>query len=98
MRRIGLAVVLTLSLTLGLLVAEPQQTEKVRRIGFLSATMPGSEVEDAFRQGLREHGYIEGQNRLLSGDSRKAEMIRSPGSLRNSLLRRYLYPFSRQHD
>jgi hypothetical protein len=53
MRLIGLTVVLALSLTLGLLVAEPQQTEKVRRIGSLSATMPGSEVEDAFRQGLR---------------------------------------------
>jgi ABC-type uncharacterized transport system substrate-binding protein len=47
------------------LAAEAQQAEKVRRIGFLSAAIPGSEVNDAFRQGLREHGYIEGQNLLV---------------------------------
>jgi putative ABC transport system substrate-binding protein len=42
-----------------------QQTERVRRIGFLSGTNPNSEVEDALRQGLREHGYVEGQNLLI---------------------------------
>jgi putative tryptophan/tyrosine transport system substrate-binding protein len=39
-----------------------QQAGMVRRIGFLSAALPGPEVDDAFRQGLREHGYVEGQN------------------------------------
>ena len=49
MRLIGLAVVL--SLTLAPLAAGAQQTEKVRRIGFLSGTNPNSEVDDAlFRQ------------------------------------------------
>jgi putative tryptophan/tyrosine transport system substrate-binding protein len=66
MRLIGLAVVLVLSLTLAPLVAESQQTGKVRRIGFLSAAaVQGSEVEDALRQGLREHGYVESQNLLI---------------------------------
>ena len=65
MRRIGLAVVLTLSLFAAPLVAGSQQAEKVRRIGFLSAAIRGSQVEDAFRQGLREHGYVEGQNLLV---------------------------------
>ena len=52
MRLIGLAVVL--SLTLAPLAAGEQQTEKVRRIGFLSGTNPNSEVDDAlFRQILR---------------------------------------------
>ena len=65
MRRIGLAVILILGLTLAPLAAGAQQAEKVRRIGFLSAAIRGSQVEDAFRQGLREHGYIEGQNLLV---------------------------------
>ena len=47
MRLIGLAVVVTLSLFLVPLAAGAQQTEKVRRIGFLSATNPNSEVDDA---------------------------------------------------
>jgi hypothetical protein len=51
MRLIGLAVVLAVSLTLAPLAAEAQQTEKVRRIEFLSGTNPNSEVDDAlFRQ------------------------------------------------
>ena len=51
MRLIGLAVVLVVSLTLAPLAVEAQQTEKVRRIGFLSGTNPNSEVDDAlFRQ------------------------------------------------
>ena len=63
MRLIGLAVVLAACVALALLAAvEAQQPEKVRRIGFLSAALPGPEVDDAFRQGLREHGYVEGQN------------------------------------
>jgi ABC-type uncharacterized transport system substrate-binding protein len=59
---IGLAVVLTLGLTLAPLAAEAQQAgTRLPRIGYLSA---GSESprDVAFRQGLRERGYIEGQN------------------------------------
>src|SRR6266542_3983897 len=45
------------------LVIEAQQTGKVSRIGFLFYGSPGPSPElDAFRQGLRELGYIEGQN------------------------------------
>ena len=43
--------------------AHAQQPAKVRRIGFLFYGSPGPSPElDAFRQGLRELGYIEGQN------------------------------------
>ena len=44
--------------------AEAQQTGKVWRIGYLSAgSRLGAEArEEAFRQGLRELGYVEGQN------------------------------------
>jgi hypothetical protein len=61
MRRIGLAVVLALGLALAALAAGAQQTEKVRRIGFLAGTNR-AEPYDALPQGLREHGYVEGQN------------------------------------
>ena len=41
MRLIGLAVILSVSLILAPLVAEGQQTERVRRIGVLSGTSTG---------------------------------------------------------
>jgi len=45
------------------LAIEAQQAGKVPRIGFLFYGSPGPSPElDAFRQGLRELGYIEGQN------------------------------------
>jgi len=46
MRRIGLAVVLAFSLVLAPLAAAGQQAEKVRRIGFLSATILDSQTQD----------------------------------------------------
>src|SRR3989442_14746840 len=65
MRRIGLAVVLTLSLTLAPLAAWAQNTAKVPRIGVLVPAEPESSNEPnvaAFRRGLRDLGYIDGQN------------------------------------
>jgi putative ABC transport system substrate-binding protein len=40
---------------------EAQQPKKVPRIGFLSTSLPLARVE-AFRQGLRELGWVEGRN------------------------------------
>lgn len=47
-------------------MAEAQQ-KKLARIGFLSATSPSSlsARAEAFRQGLRELGYVEGQNIVI---------------------------------
>ena len=48
------------------LAAEGQQPTHVPRIGLLFPGSPGpSSAVEAFRQGLREHGYVEGQNILL---------------------------------
>jgi putative ABC transport system substrate-binding protein len=64
-------------ITLGLLTApfaaEAQETGKVPRIGFLVLTSPStaSRLLDAFRQGLREVGWVEGQNIVI--DYRFAE-------------------------
>jgi putative tryptophan/tyrosine transport system substrate-binding protein len=46
---------------LGTVSAEAQQPVKIPRIGYLSATRPQPR-DEAFRQGLRELGYVEGQN------------------------------------
>jgi putative tryptophan/tyrosine transport system substrate-binding protein len=46
--------------------AQAQQPKKVPRIGYLSAGPPSnSPNREAFRQGLRELGYIEGKNILV---------------------------------
>jgi putative ABC transport system substrate-binding protein len=67
MRRIGLAVVLALSLLIAPLAAVAQQAGKVYRLGFLSSTWPTAttEVVAAFRQGLRELAWVEGQNIII---------------------------------
>jgi putative tryptophan/tyrosine transport system substrate-binding protein len=46
------------------LIAEAQQPKKVPRIGYQGAGSP-DENEEAFRQGLRELGYVEGQNIVI---------------------------------
>src|SRR5262249_1745873 len=65
MRRIGLAVVLMVGLTLAPIVAESQQAGKVYRIGCLLmpplAEKPSVERQ-AFLDGLRVLGYDEGRN------------------------------------
>ena len=55
------------------LAAEAQQAGRVPRIGFLSLTSPSDRppLLDAFRQGLRELGWVEGQNIVI--DYRYAE-------------------------
>jgi hypothetical protein len=72
MRRIVL--VLTLSLTLAPLVAESQQAGKVARIGvFYPSTPPAtSRNNEAFTQGLREHGYLGGRTSSSSAGTAKA--------------------------
>jgi putative ABC transport system substrate-binding protein len=64
MRLIGLAVVLSLSLAFAPLAVEAQQTGKVYRIAYLgnSSAALESELVAAFRQGLRDLKYVEGQN------------------------------------
>jgi putative ABC transport system substrate-binding protein len=68
MRRIGLAVVLTIGLMLAPLVGEAQRAEKVWRIGYLAE---GPQLRNParpivpFQEALRELGYIEHQNLMI---------------------------------
>src|SRR4029450_13158519 len=62
MRLIGLAVIL--SLALASVAAEAQHPSKMARMGYLEfgSAAPGTPLVEAFRQGLRELGWVEGQN------------------------------------
>jgi putative tryptophan/tyrosine transport system substrate-binding protein len=65
MRLIGLVVVLALSVVLAPLTDEAQPAGKVYRIGFLRAGQPPKTFVEAFQQGLRARGYIEGRNVVI---------------------------------
>jgi len=49
---------------------EAQQPRKIPRIGYLAGITPTAQSAriEAFRQGLRELGYMEGKTSLLSRD------------------------------
>ncbi len=51
-----------MALGTGATIAEAQKPAKVRRIGYLASGSGLGPGEEAFRQGLRELGYVEGQN------------------------------------
>ncbi len=67
--RTVLALTLTLGLLTGPLVADAQQPKKIFRIGYLGSVPPTtpeiSRIWEGFRQGLRELGYVEGQNIVI---------------------------------
>jgi len=60
--------------------AEAQQPTKLPRIGYLTGNPFSNSPArtEALRQGLRELGYEEGKNILLSGARRKENSIASP--------------------
>src|SRR6266481_8951749 len=61
-------------------LAEAQQPKKVPRIGFLSTVSPStsSARHEAFRQGLRELGYVEGKNIFIEWRSAEGKLDRLP--------------------
>jgi len=81
LRTIGLIGILALGLLAGPLPAEAQQTGKVYRIGFLDYRLRSTTTDPRFvalRQGLRELGYVEGQNLVLEYRSAKGKRKRLP--------------------
>jgi hypothetical protein len=63
--RVGLVVALVLGMLLVRLTPDAQQAGKVARIGFLGGGSDTSANVGAFRQGLRELGWVEGQNIVI---------------------------------
>ncbi len=79
LRTIGLISTLVLGFLAGPLPAEAQQPGKVPRVGLLTSasTAVAATWIDAFRQGLRDLGFIEGKNIVLEirGGEAKPERI-----------------------
>jgi ABC-type uncharacterized transport system substrate-binding protein len=62
------------------LPAEAQQPKKVPQIGFLASGSPSSNVPSrkAFQQGLRELGYVEGENIIIEYRWAEGKLDRLP--------------------
>jgi putative ABC transport system substrate-binding protein len=79
MRLIGLAVVLAVSLTLAPLAAEAQQAAKIPRIGYLTVDLAANpDLHEAFRQELRDLGYVEARNLVIEYRDGKGKFERLP--------------------
>ena len=66
--RLAAPAILALALLAAPLVVEAQRPGNVPRIGYLEiapAEGPSPAMIDAFRQGLRELGYVEGRNIVI---------------------------------
>jgi putative tryptophan/tyrosine transport system substrate-binding protein len=71
---------ITLGLLAAPLAAEAQQATKIHRIGFLSPSSSADpSILDAFREGLREVGYVEGQNITIASRWAEGKYDRLPG-------------------
>ena len=82
-------IILLLGLTLASVrLVEAQQTKKVPRIGYLGATSRSTNPAriEAFRQGLRELGYVEGKNIVIEHRHAEGKLDRLP-TLASELVR-----------
>src|SRR5881296_230831 len=73
------------------LAADAQQPAKVARVSFLTTSSPESPEQraagiDPFRQGLRERGYVEGQNIVIEVRAAESKIERFP-ALASELVR-----------
>jgi putative tryptophan/tyrosine transport system substrate-binding protein len=74
-------VTLTLGLLVAPLIAEAQQAPRLWRVAFLGAESPitSGHFLDAFRQGLRDLGYVEGQTITIEARWAEGRHERFPG-------------------
>jgi putative tryptophan/tyrosine transport system substrate-binding protein len=77
---IGLLVTLALSLLVVPIATEAQPPQTIPRIGFLAVTSLAAIAAriEAFRQGLRELGYMEGHNIVIEYRSAEGHVERAP--------------------
>src|SRR5262245_52624597 len=81
--RLGLWITMTLILLAAALAVEAQPG-KVYRIGYLgiAPVSTAGPLREAFRDGLRDLGYVEGQNLILEFRSAEGQAARLPGLAR----------------
>src|SRR5437867_11824742 len=73
------AVLALLALGAAPFAAEAQQATKVPRIGYLSTNLAVSpHTHEAFRQGLRDLGYVEGRNFVIEYRDAEGKVERLP--------------------
>ena len=77
MRRILIVVILALCAVVS--PAEAQRTAKIARVGFLAPQGRSLPLFDAFRKGLAELGYVEGQNIVIEPRFAEGHYERFPG-------------------
>src|SRR6266853_912358 len=58
--------------------AEAQQAAKVARIGYLAPNLADPHLPEAFRQGLRDLGYVEGRNVVIEYRDAEGKVDRLP--------------------
>jgi putative ABC transport system substrate-binding protein len=80
---IGLRLAFSITLALGGLfspvAAEAQQAAKIARIGFLATNLAvNPHLPEAFRQGLRDLGYVEGRNLVIEYRDAEGKLERLP--------------------
>src|SRR5438128_7823960 len=77
---IGLAVILGVGFVLAPVAVNAQPPDRLYRIGMLERTPPPINAAnlEAFRQGLRALGYIEGKNFVIEYRSADSRADRSP--------------------
>ena len=80
MKKVGWSSILVAAATLTVaMVANAQQPTKIPRIGYLTTTSPSNTGrEEAFRQGLRELGYVEGKNIVIEWRWAEGKLDRLP--------------------
>jgi hypothetical protein len=74
-----LAVIFIPALTLSPIGAEAQQAAKIARIGYMTPNLADwPHTHEAFRQGLRDLGYVEGRNVVIEYRTPRVSSSGSP--------------------
>ena len=79
--RLAASIPLVLGAVFNPLTVDAQPTAKVPRVGYVSTNVVvNSHLVDAFRQGLRDLGYVEGRNLLIEYRDAEGKLERFPGA------------------
>ena len=76
--RLTFIIALVLGGLFGAVAVEAQEAAKVARIGYLVASHDAPRLREAFRQGLRDLGYVEGRNLVIEIRSAEGKHERYP--------------------